>query len=96
MRVIHIQVFRGGPGGTDSRELVRSIEVPVDSKKRLTARRAQRVLVRTLPEFKDFLIGGVIRVEAGWEARRTIAPLPDCDYLYTWEYALVLDETGAV
>ena len=88
MGIVRIDIYRGGPGGTDPKELVRSIDVPVESRKRLTADRARRVLARTLPEFSDKF---VIRIDEGWQASRTIAPIEGCNYLFTWEYAVVYE-----
>jgi len=73
-------------------ELVRSIDVPVESRKRLTGERARRILARTLPEFADTF---VIRVDGGWRASRTIAPIKGCNYLFTWEHALVSEPEAA-
>ncbi len=92
MNIVRIDIYRSGPGGTDPKELVRSLDVPVESTKRLTAERARRVIVRTLPEFAD---QSVIRVDEGWQSSRTIAPIKGCNYLFTWEHAVVY-ESGAV
>ena len=86
MRKIRIDLYRGGPGGTDPRELVRSIAVPTESSKRMTAGRARRVLSRTLPEYSEPLLH---RVADGWEAMRAVEPTEKCSYHYIWEYAVV-------
>ena len=62
------------------------MNVSVESMKQLTADRARRVLIRTIPEFADQL---VIRHDTGWMAQRPIAPIKGSNYLYTWEYAVV-------
>ena len=83
MRTLRIDIFHGN--GL-RREHVRTIDVPVESAKRLTADRARRILVRTLPGFRDPIMHPV---DGGYEAQRTYAPLEGCSYHYVWEFALV-------
>ena len=91
MKPVQIDLYRRGPGGTDARTPLRSIQVRVESSKQLTAGRARSILWRTLPDYHG---QHVIKVDGGWEASRTISPLPGCTYHYTWEHAVVYETEG--
>ena len=69
MKSVRIAIYRSGPSGPSPRELVRSIDAPVDSAKRLTAERARRLIARSLPEFANPM---VIEVDDGWQASRRL------------------------
>jgi hypothetical protein len=73
----------------DERELTETLNIQVDSDKRLTSARALKIIERTLTRFTK---GVVIETELGWEASRTIEPSENCAYHFRWEYAVVLKD----
>ena len=69
------------------RELIRTLQVQIESAKALTGSRALKVLRGYFPELG--YIHSLIPSDEGWYYTRAIEPKPNCSFHFMWEHYYV-------
>jgi hypothetical protein len=90
-----IKIYRAdGSANRPDRILIRTLRIETASEKRLTSKRAGRLLAREFPDFNGAR-NGMLKTDEGWMARRAIRPTEHCSFHYVWETALVTEDADS-
>lgn len=92
MGFLKIQIFHENNAKSEI-TLVSTIWIERNSDKKLTGKKAGQILANNFPEFDNSdTRNGLIKIENGWRASRTIKPTEKCSYHYIWERAIITEE----
>ena len=92
MPQVKIRIYRGND--FDNKELVRTVYIDANAEKKLTGKRAGKVLANSFPEFDRLgTRQGLQKTKEGFLAMRPFEQKEKCNYHYFWEYALVTEDS---
>ncbi len=92
MSRVKIRIFHENNAKNET-TLIRTVWVDSESDKKLTGKKAGRLLANNFPEFDNSSVReGLTKTEKGWRASRTLKPTEKCKYHYVWEHAFITEE----
>jgi hypothetical protein len=92
MPQVTIKIYQlDGSAAPTERRLTRTLHLETPSGKRLTGKRAGKLLAREFPEFESAR-NGMLKTEEGWRAQRSLRPTERCSFHYIWEEAVVSED----
>lgn len=92
MTQVTIKIYqRDGGAAPTERTLIRTVHLETSSDKRLTGKRAGKLLAKKFPEFESAR-NGMLKTEEGWVTMRSLRPTERCSFHYIWETAVVSED----